>query len=297
MNMLTKEESVQFITKVLGMQDPLAAFERNKHAFLDRVVSLIQEKIPFQGITLMAKPLIERRKPTAEEVKAIMMEGNGGICYDFNLFTYYLLKSLGYNVHLNICQVLFNGQLADNHLINLVTNLRKEGDMYLVDTGCARPTFRAIDLGFTEESQVYCDSFTRYKFVKEGNRIRRFHDCLSAELVSPKPMSDTKRDAFQIFYEFEIKPTTDHVIFNKIFDDIYTNPDLSVFHRSLRALHFPDGKLVVIVNSRLAIEKEQRDVSVTVFKDDEQLKRGYMKYFPQFGEATVKKAIANWRSA
>ena len=193
--MLTKDESVQFLTKVLGIEDPLTAFERDKHALLDSVVSLIQEKIPFQGITLMAKLLTERRKPTLDEVKTTMMQGKGGICYDFNMFTNFLLKSLGYDVHLNICQVVFNGRLFDNHLINLVTNLRKEGDMYLVDTGCARPTFRAIDLGFSKESLLFCDSFTRYKFVKEGHRIRRYHDCLSAELnrdyINPKDSRPT----------------------------------------------------------------------------------------------------------
>ena len=110
-------------------------------------------------------------------------------------------------------------------------------------------------------------------------------------------MSDTKIDDFQLFYEFEIKPTTDHKLFDKIFEDIYKNPDLSVFHRSLRSLNFPYGKLVVIVNSRLAIEKDQREFSITQFKGDEGLKMGYLKYFPQFDEATIEKAIANWRCA
>ena len=293
--MLTKNESLQFITDVLKIHDPGKHLEDNKIDFLNDVVTEIQCKIPFQGVTLVSKPLAERRRPTLAEVMSSMLGGRGGICYDFNFFTFVLLRTLGYDAYINIAQVLFQGSLDDNHLIVLVKNLVKTGDLYLVDTGCARPTFRAVDLGFEQESPVYSDSFNRYKFIKDGNRIRRVHDNLSANLVSPTLKHGTQSDEFLLFYEFEIKPTTNHEQFDAIFGAIYSNPNLTVFHRSLRAVKFPNKRLVVIVNSRLIEETESGDYVRTTFQDDKDLEAAYNKYFQEIGASEFRKAISNWR--
>ena len=288
--MLTKEESIQFIKETLKIQGPELALQESKGDFLDAVICAIQ-RIPFQCVTLIDKPLKQRRRPTPSDVKTSMMEGRGGLCYVFNLFTFYLLKSLGYEVYLNRCQCPHAGQLADNHLISLAHNVRKPGDTYLVEAGCASPCFEAINLDFEVESPVYHASFLRYKFVKRGNKIQRFHDRSGFEL---SPGKQTSTETFELFYEFEINPTDDLHGILAYFDRVYTDPDSCCFHKSLRAIKFIDRKMVVICNWKVALESENGEINVTELTSAEELEQAYKRYFPEIDEISVKKAIQNW---
>ena len=288
--MLTKEESLQFIQTTLKIQDPEQKFEKNGGDFLNDLICSIQ-RIPFQCVTLVDKPLEHRRRPTAEEVKTSMLEGKGGLCYAFNLFIFYLLKSLSYDVHLNRCQCPHAERLCDNHLIVLAYHVRKPGDIYLVEAGCASPCFEAINLDFECESPVYHASFLQYKFVKCGNKIQRFHDRSGFEL---SPGQQTKTEPFELFYEFEINPTNDLEGIYKYFDKIYTAPELSAFHKSLRAVKFVDRKMVVICNWKLALESDAGEIHVTNLTSVMELEQAYRRYFPEIDETSVKKAIYNW---
>ena len=290
--MLTTAESLQFIEDVLKIPDPESEMKRDKYNFLNKLITSIVG-IPFQCVTLLDKRLEERRRPTVDEVKASMLEGKGGLCYTFNLFTYYLLKSIGYDVHLNRCQCPHDGILADNHLIVLAFNLKKAGDIYLVEAGCATPCFEAISLDFEVESPIYYASYLRYKFIKTGDKIQRLHDRSGFELSSGKP---TQTEPFELFYEFEVKPTEDLNGIFEYFDVIYTNPHKSAFHKSLRAIKFIDRRMIVICNSKLALETKSGEISVMTLKDDQELVNAYRKYFPELDESAVKKAIFNWRN-
>lgn len=288
--MLTKDESLRFIKETLKIPDPEYELKRSKLDFLNVLICSIGS-IPFQCVTLVDKPLKERRRPTPEEVKASMLEGKGGLCYTFNLFTYYLLKSLDYDVHLNRSQCPVRGELSDNHLIVLAYNLKKTGDVYLVEAGCASPCFEAINLDFEDESILYEASYLRFKFVKNGNRIQRLHDRSGFELNPGKP---SKTEPFELFYEFEINPTTELEGIYAYFDKIYTNPELSAFHKSLRAIRFIDRRLVVICNWKLALESKSGQISVTTMGTVDELQQAYNEYFPEIGETSVRAAIHNW---
>ena len=290
--MLTKEESLRFITNLLGIREPDIQMKTNTWEFLNNLISSIHS-IPFQCITLVEKPLQERRRPSPEEVKSSMLEGKGGLCYTFNLFTYHLLNSLGFDVYLNSCQCPHRGSIYNNHLLVLVYNLRQGGDIHLVDTGCASPTFMAINLDFKEESPLFHESFLRFKFVRSGNKIQRMHDRSGFEL---SPGRSAAAGEFELFYEFEINPIRSLETINPYFDCIYTDPDLSVFHRSVRAIKFVNKKVVVLCNSRLAVESVPGDFKITTFQTDDELRRAYQTYFPELDASAVRQAIYIWRN-
>lgn len=290
--MLTREESLRFIKDVLKIPNEECELKRNKLSFLNRLIASISS-IPFQSVTLIGKPFDQRRRPSLEEVKTSMIERKGGMCYTLNAFTYCLLKSIGYDVDLNISTVPICGVPFYNHLIVFAYNLKETGDMYLVDTGSAYANFEAICLDFETESPIYSASFLRYKFVKIGNKIQCLHDRSGFELSPGKP---TQTEPFELFYEFEVKPTKDLNAFNNYFDAVYTSPEQSPFHKSLRAIKFINRRLIVICNTKIAIESESGEISVTTLKDDQELLNAYGKYFPELDASVVQQAIYNWRN-
>ena len=45
-------------------------------------------------------------------------------------------------------------------------------------------------------------------------------------------------------------------VFNDVFEAVWTNPNASPFHTSLRAIQFPLGKAVMVVNQKLLKEND-----------------------------------------
>ena len=284
--MLTKEEAFRFIRDVVGIHEPEVEMKKCHFQFLKQIISSVQS-IPFQNVTFMRNTTEERRRPSYEEVKASMLGGKGGLCYTMNLFTFHLLKHLGYNAYLNLSQCC--GSIL-NHLFVLVYNVRKDGDIYLVDTGCGCPTFSPVDLEFEKESPVYHESYLRFKFVRKGNKIKRLHDRSVFEASTSKEPKE-----FALFYEFQIRPTTNLDDINICFDDVYKNPNSTPFHRSLRAIKFNNSMTILICDSLLVLESETGQLNITTFKTDEELEKAYNRYFPELDELDVKYAIHNWR--
>ena len=116
-----------------------------------------------------------RRRPTLEEIKADILSGAGGVCYNLNTATFYLLKALGFDVVLVRAKVLSTVMRPSNHIIVHARNVEKPGDAFLVDIGTGFPTFRAISLDFEKESPVYRGSFHEYKFIRHEGKILRMH--------------------------------------------------------------------------------------------------------------------------
>lgn len=289
-------EFSRFLRDVLKLEEPEKEKEKCSWELLNKVIHAMYNTLPFQCLTLMAKPLEERHRPTDDEIKSAMFQGLGGLCYTLNLFTYHLLKYLGYDVHLNTSLVPDATTTTDNHLVVLLKNLRKDGDIHLVDAGCGHPTFQAISLDFETESPMFQESFLRYKFVKHGCKIRRLHDPASNPLIPGNMCSEAKSDDyFELFYEFEIKPTADIDDVKPYMDIVYTDPDYTPFHKSLRAMKYKNDRLILICNSKLALETENGEITVTTIGSDEELEKAYRTYFPEFDEFTVRNAIRNWR--
>ena len=293
--MLSKTESSSFVRDVLKIQELETEKENNTLEFLNKIICAVFNTLPFQCLTLMAEPLEKRHRPTDEEIKSSMFLGQGGLCYSLNLFTFYLLKSLGYDVYLNTAQVLSPTTTQDDHLLVLLKNLKEDSGLHLVDVGCGIPAFQAISLDFETESRVFHESYMRYKFIKEGRKIIRLHDPAGSALNPGFPCLSAKPDDFKPFYVFEINLKTDVEDIRHYFDVVYTDPDRTPFHRSLRAMKFRNYRHITICNSKLAVEKENGEITVTILGSDEDLEKAYKTYFPEFDESSVKNAIKNWR--
>lgn len=294
--MLSKSESSNFVRDVLKVKELETEKENNSLELLNKIVCAVFNTLPFQCVTLMAEPLEERHRPTDEEIKSSMFVGQGGLCYSLNLFTFYLLKSLGYDVYLSTARVLSPTATQDDHLIILLKNLNEHGGLHLVDVGCGIPAFQAISLDFETNSPVFHESYMRYKFNKEGRKITRLHDPASSALNPGFPCLNAKPDDFKPFYVFEINPTTDVEDVYHYFDVVYTEPDRTPFHRSLRAMRFRNNRHITICNSKLAVEKENGEITVTILENNEAFEEAYKTYFPEFDESSVKNAIKNWRN-
>ena len=286
--MLTKVEAIRFVTNVLNIEEPEDAISRDKYDFLCQLCCSIQN-IAFQNVTLMAVSLSDRRRPTVEEVKSALLEGKGGICYTLNLFMFHLLVVLGYDAYLNSATV---ASYPNDHLIVLVYNLQKDGDLFSVDIGCGSPAFTPINLDFETESPEYQESLVRFKFVKEESTIQCLHYHLPFDLSPEKP----KLKGFSHFFSFHLNPTRNVDVFNTFFDDVYTNPNLTPFHRTVRAIKFTNKRMVVICNMKLVLELEDGQFHMATLINDDDLKTAYQRYFPELDKLDVERAIYNWRS-
>lgn len=287
-----------FLKDVLEMQNPEKDLANCRWTFIDKLICAIHNTLPFQNVSLMAQPPACRHRPTEEEIKSAMLERTGGLCYSLNFFTFSLLKSLGYDVYLNSAIVLSPTTTMDDHLLVLVKNLRENDDLYLVDTGCGYPTFRTVSLDFENESPAIQESFLRYKFDKTGTKVRRLHYTLLSDTtlsIQSKLWSNTKPAVFKSFYEFEINPEPSIDFINANMDIIYTNSDVTPFHKTLRAMKFNRNKLVLLSNMKLTLESDDGGINEIVLPNDEELLNAYKKYFPEIQNTLIERAISNWR--
>ena len=295
--MLSKDESLAYITNVFGIQQPEEEMNTNRLAFLNKLIRAFYAAMPFQNVTLMSKPLSERHVPSLAEIKQSLYRGTGGLCTSLNISFFILLRSIGFDVYMNLSRVFLETNIQENHAILLARNVDKDGDMYLIDVGAAHPTFQAIRLDFKNESPIYHDSYSFYKFIHEaGDIIRRVLDRSILFLSNDKSSEIPKSGEFMPFYEFKVNPTTDIDQLREHINIIYTEPDLTPFHNSVRAIKFKDKRLVLISNCKLVLEAEDGSLNIEILPDDETIVAAYKEHFPELEEASVRKALQNWRS-
>ena len=153
---LSKIEAMHFLEKVIGIDAPQVKLSEDKGRFLNELVRLYVECIPFQNIQLLAKAYHgQNNVPTWPEIKEDIMAGRGGLCYTAGVFMKVLLETLGYNVHFISCMI----KKPNDHICTVVRDLSYEGSEHLIDiTGY--PNFEIVPLDFTETSSVYKHSFS-----------------------------------------------------------------------------------------------------------------------------------------
>ena len=282
---LSKEEAVQFVTKVLGISSPLRKLEEDRTLFLNDLIKAFHRTVPFQNITLLCQSEADRHVPTWEESKVAMMGGRGGICYTVSVFMTYLLEALGYETYFPASGIFF----PNNHITTIVQNLTYPGSKHLVDALSGYPTFEAIPLDFEKESPVYCHSFLEYKFVREGNTILRFHR--KGEYRPTIPDREHIVDGWRRVCEIDMMPR-DLSCFDQSMTDVYTKPGVnSPFLVSFRAVVYRKLKLVAIKDTTLMLENDSHELEVTKLSSREEVVRTTSKYFPQFTVEEVTKAL------
>lgn len=293
--MLTKEESLEFIRDVLNISDAPSKMASNKLDFLNLLVFRLQHTVLFQNLSLMAEDPSVRRRPTTDEIKESVFSRTGGLCYTQNVFSFYLLKTLGYDAYLNNATVSTPAMLPDNHVIVFVKNVVKPGDLYLIEISIGHPTFGAICMDFETESPLTKESFLEYKYIKEGGKILRMHGEGDFRSATHLP-HEYNIGRFRRFYDFELNLRTELKELDGCFDSVYTDPDMTPFHDTIRAITFKDERAVMMVNSKLILEGTDGELSVRQFDDDGELAMAYNKYFPQISMGVIEKAIQNWRT-
>ena len=208
-----------------------------------------------------------------------------------------LLRPIAFDIYLNLSQVIPENHTEDYHSILLFRNVLKDDDLYLVDVDAAHPAFQAIVLDFIKESPVYHDSYSFYKFVRMEDEIILHVLDTSFMLLSHGRSSEMPTSGdFMPFYAFKINPTIDIYQVREQVNVVYTDPDLSPFHKHVRAIKLKDKKLALISNSKLVLEAEDGSKNYEILADDESIVVAYKQQFPELDEACVRKALQNWRS-
>ena len=298
--MFSKQESMTYITNVLGIKHPEDEMKTNRLEFLNKMICAFYSAMPFQNVTLMSKPLPERHVPTLDEIKTPLLNGTGGLCPNLNISFFMLLKAIGFDVYLNLSRIFPEqyGKDANNyHSIILVKSVIKENDLYLIDVGAAHPAFQAINLEFNDETPVFRDSYLLYKFIRrDRDIIRREQDRSILFLAHDKSSDVPKSGEFWPFYDFTVSPTNDIDQLREIFEDIYKDTDLTPFHKSVRAVKFIDRKLVLISNSKLVREANDGIINIEILPDDEAIVCAYKTHFPELDEVCIRRALQNWRN-
>uniref|UniRef100_A0A0B7B6P0 arylamine N-acetyltransferase n=1 Tax=Arion vulgaris TaxID=1028688 RepID=A0A0B7B6P0_9EUPU len=269
MELLTKEEGLQYLQNVLRIPisevpnfSEKSVSTETKLAFLETLLQLFLALEPFQSIYLMSDEIINRRRPTWEEIKRDLLLGRGGLCYWLNAFMYALLTSLGLNTGITYSSYNTAVKCPDDHLIVLLHDLVAPGSLHLVDAGLGCFIPHAVPLDFTKESQVYTDSFMTYKFCKESEN--KFYMKKRVPADTPPPISngvETKETNQQYIWSWvhyfnpQISLKTLEPFF-ACFDNVFTNITQLSSHTSPRSMCWPNGRLLALVNSKLIQEND-----------------------------------------
>jgi hypothetical protein len=83
--MFTKEEAVSLLEKSWGLTNVVERFQNGaeRRKLLDEIVTTVQMKVPFQGITFLAAPQEQRKRPNIETIKSECVAGD---CFGITLF-------------------------------------------------------------------------------------------------------------------------------------------------------------------------------------------------------------------
>ncbi len=245
---------------------------------LSEIFEAYQTKIPFQSLSLMSKPLSNRRRPTIEESVAQVEAGKGGLCYSVNVFLKIILDALGYSTYHTLANCMGMG---DNHIMTIAKDVVTPGDKFIVDAGTGIHT-ELIPLNFEKESPVHNDSFLKYKYVWEDGLLKRYN--LRGERKG--------EGKWEVFYVSDMVPK-DLVDFDTPMSQVYTDPSKIPFHTSMRAIKFLSTKAVCICDMKLLVEDDSHVFQEKKFGCEAEFLDAVKEHFPQLLE-DAKKALTNW---
>ena len=296
--MFSKEESLSYIKDVLKIRDFEEEMEQSRLDFLNKLLVAFYSAKPFQNVTHMSKPVFKRHVPGIPEIEQSLLSGRGGLCFSSNVALFMLLQSIGFDVYMNLSIVGPEKNDVADHVMLLVKNVNTKGDMFLVDGGFGHPLFRAIDLDFGEESEVYTESYLRYKLVKNDDMYTLMTDTsklVLTPLTSSEASEDPNSREFWPCYEFRINPTSDIESLMKHMHTVYLDPEQTPFHKTMRGIRYKNKRLILISNSKLVLEADDGTLQTTTLADDEKIIAAFQKYFPELEEQCVREALKNWR--
>ena len=274
--MLSQAEAQSFLSYVLKLCDVERKLQESKYDLLCEILRAFHEVVPFQSLTLVAQPFSDRHKPTLTEVLTEVRSGRGGLCYTLNIFMKFLLEALDYDVY------LVNSTVArpNDHVMTIACI---HGEKYLVEVGCGYPTFKPIPLNFREESPTYEHSFIKYKFK-----------WVSEYKIERQNLFFTPGATWRRFYSFNITPKSLQDIDKRMNEGyMYTSSNALLFHNTLRAVKFTNGKAICIRNMKLLKEDDTHILQETELASGDEFLEAVKEHFPMLVEP-AKRALANW---
>ena len=158
----------------------------------------------------------------------------------------------------------------------------------MVDAWSGWPTFEAIPLNFQDESPIYNFSFVKFKFIRKGTLIQRYHwKGESHDEISEQHLNEWRKTC-----EFDVAIPREIPFFEEPMSRVYKQPgDLSPFLVSFRAVMYKDLKLIAIRDDALLLEKDGHEVETTKLQSRKEVCEAVTKYFPQFTAEDVMKAL------
>jgi len=184
---------------------------------LNRLIRAWLGRIPFQNVTMLARP---RRAPTLEELREDVLLGRGGPCGVMNPAMAALLHRLGYDV----CLISGSMQAPDCHIALLV---RLAGVDWWLDVGNGHPYLEAVALG-DERVRHYAGLTWRMRVREPG--------LYAVEHLPPDAVD------WKCSYEFRPHPRP-FSFFEGMIRAHYTQPGYGPFLLGLRLIRYPSGHI------------------------------------------------------
>lgn len=178
----------------------------NRHGLLRDLCRAFLLRVPFQSLTAVAdhRPIEARYLPAQSEICEAVFAGQGGQCFVMNVFFGRLLAGLGFNVEFARTSI---HRMADAHVTLLVRSLVELNDVWNVDVGCGLVMPEPIRLdALDDESPIYRWGSFRVKYVRQGDRWLRLHDCTSVETLGEVNFTCKAGLRWHLFWEMTCLP-------------------------------------------------------------------------------------------
>ncbi|ESO93680.1 hypothetical protein LOTGIDRAFT_153132 [Lottia gigantea] len=268
--MFPLEEVKDYLSNVLGLSN-VDQFLTNPDK-LEIVTTILRAHVqiqPFQNVsTFLSIDYVNRHRPTWGVIKSAMFRKEGGVCYHHHYLFYEMLNTLKFNV--GVVKARYFGVYT--HLVILLRDLVKKGDVYLLEAGSGYPTFQPICLDFEKESPIFCESFVEYKYIKHEGLIIRVH---KGDDKGEKTICESKRmiDGWRELYGFSVED--DEVSTIRALDDMYeivmTDKIITPFHDSLRWICFPNFRARIFVDKTVMEENSEHKLVKKELKNTEEI--------------------------
>ncbi|XP_041471299.1 uncharacterized protein LOC121420707 [Lytechinus variegatus] len=291
---LSSEEVSHYLRHTLGIPSAHTKLKHDRLGLLQEITLKTHFRQPFQNITnTYAIPLSERKIPSVNEIKEAMLQGQGGVCYELNIFTNRLLAALGYSVH------LIGGKFMGHdryHVTNIVRDAEVKGQCHLVEVGASDPTFYPIPLNFGEDSPVYQDSFLVYRFKLIGQKyLQRYHVIRQGDLDMALLDDHAHSSNWRLISEMDIDTDCDLEHFKEPMSYVFNalpRPKLKMFEEGMFAMIYKEGNMVYIKDNHCYVEKGD-SIERRVMDTMEQVLEAYGQFMPMIPQEKIRMGLGN----
>ncbi|XP_075249550.1 uncharacterized protein LOC142342196 [Convolutriloba macropyga] len=297
---LSREEAFHFLVEKLGVINAEELFDHDKSTLLDQIILSWYQRIPFQNMSHLAQS-DPKEAPNAQQATKDILNGIGGLCGTHGVGAYHILAAVGYDCYPIIGEV---DQLGLNHALVLVKNLNNLGDLSLVDVGCGYPTFGAIALQVSgrlvDSTDIKCESFLKYKYVRDGNTFGRYHLTYSCSRSDKQGRQYCKYldNVWGQFYTFSINPVSCCYIREQLTRNVYLNPK-HAFNRMFLSCKYLNGSYLA-VNGKKTVEEVEENVErahlkFSSYEDNDNLELFRCQNFPEIPGDLMMNALGVWQ--